>query len=60
VLFSLPEVVERYVGPAPALFTSAEADPAADLAVQMAKLGSALVHAKTGSIVLSGGCVGSV
>ncbi|KAJ9512241.1 hypothetical protein QJQ45_012796 [Haematococcus lacustris] len=48
VLWSLPEVWARYLQPAPALFDSAPADPATDLACQMAKLGVALQLGRTG------------
>jgi ubiquitin carboxyl-terminal hydrolase 5/13 len=48
VLFSLPEVAERYAAAAPAIFASAPADAAADLPTQMAKVGLALTSGKTG------------
>eukprot|EP00775_Hariotina_reticulata_P013148 gene13148-13278_t len=51
VLFSLPELTSRYVDPAPAIFSSAPADPATDLPTQLAKVGVALVSGKTGLTV---------
>jgi ubiquitin carboxyl-terminal hydrolase 5/13 len=48
VLFSLPEVTQRYAAAAPAIFESAPADAAADLPTQMAKVGLALTSGKTG------------
>jgi ubiquitin carboxyl-terminal hydrolase 5/13 len=48
VLFSLPEVAQRYANAAPAIFESAPADPAGDLPTQMAKVGLALTSGKTG------------
>ncbi|GBF95360.1 ubiquitin carboxyl-terminal hydrolase [Raphidocelis subcapitata] len=49
VLFALPELARRYVGPAGAIFRSAPADPATDLLTQMAKVGAALVEGRTGA-----------
>ncbi|WIA18510.1 hypothetical protein OEZ85_009963 [Tetradesmus obliquus] len=48
VLFSLPEVAQRYAAAAPAIFESAPADAAGDLPTQMAKLGLALTSGRTG------------
>lgn len=39
VLFSLPQVAERYVSNAPAIFNSAPGNPADDLPSQLAKVG---------------------
>lgn len=49
VLFSLPELAERYANNAHAIFTSAPANPADDLPSQLAKVGVALVQGKTGN-----------
>ncbi|WIA38798.1 hypothetical protein OEZ86_002085 [Tetradesmus obliquus] len=48
VLFSLPEVAQRYAAAAPAIFESAPADAAGDLPTQMAKVGLALTSGRTG------------
>jgi len=48
VLFSLPELAERYVTPAGNIFSSAPSDAAADLPTQLAKVGVALVSGRTG------------
>lgn len=48
VLFSLPEVAERYVSHAATIFNSTPANPADDLPSQLAKVGVALVQGKTG------------
>eukprot|EP00877_Chromochloris_zofingiensis_P014486 jgi/Chrzof1/9291/UNPLg00258.t1 len=49
VLFTLPELHERYVRPATSIFATAPAEPANDLPTQMAKLGVALVTGRTGA-----------
>lgn len=49
VLFSLPELVPRYVAPASGLFKSAPTEPANDMLAQLAKLGVALVQGRTGA-----------
>lgn len=48
MLFSLPEVAERYASCAPAIFSSAPTDTANDLPTQLAKVGVALVTGRTG------------
>ncbi|CAL5228914.1 g12137 [Coccomyxa viridis] len=48
VLWTLPEVQQRYASLAEKIFQSAPADPTADLPTQMAKLGVALVKGRTG------------
>lgn len=49
VLFSLPELAERYANNAQSIFTSAPANPSDDLPSQLAKVGVALVQGKTGN-----------
>ena len=48
MLFSLPELAERYVHKAPTIFSSAPSNPADDLPSQLAKVGVGLVQGKTG------------
>jgi hypothetical protein len=49
VLFSLPEVAERYVNNAQAIFATTPSNPSDDLPTQMAKVGTALVKGRTGN-----------
>ncbi|KAI8465117.1 MAG: hypothetical protein J3K34DRAFT_473698, partial [Monoraphidium minutum] len=49
VLFSLPELVPRYVAAAPSIFRTAPQEPANDLLTQLAKVGVALVEGRTGA-----------
>ncbi|GIM06941.1 hypothetical protein Vretimale_11173 [Volvox reticuliferus] len=48
MLFTLPEVVARYVDGAARIISSAPSDPAGDLPTQLAKVGVALVRGRTG------------
>lgn len=48
VLYSLPEVQQRYVSRASEIFDSAPSDASQDLLTQMAKVGVALVNGRTG------------
>ncbi|GLI59780.1 hypothetical protein VaNZ11_001743 [Volvox africanus] len=50
VLFTLPEVVARYVNGAARIISSAPPDPAGDLPTQLAKVGVALVLGRTGHL----------
>lgn len=49
VLFALPELAQRYVAPANALFKSAPPESANDMLTQLAKMGVALVNGRTGA-----------
>ncbi|KAK9828649.1 hypothetical protein WJX72_001313 [[Myrmecia] bisecta] len=48
VLWTLPQLKQRYADPAQAIFTSAPQEVAADFPAQMAKLGVALTTGRTG------------
>ncbi|KXZ42745.1 hypothetical protein GPECTOR_121g446 [Gonium pectorale] len=50
LLFTLPEVADRYAGGAAGLFASCPPDPASDLPTQLAKLGVALAAGRTGHV----------